>query len=334
MRKLRVLVIVHPKLVPPENTKGIIVNEMPWRTEHFVINQLKNNGHNVRILPVGSDLKVIRIARDEFKPHIAFNLLECFDDETLFDHNVVSYLELLKLPYTGCNPKGLILSRDKSLCKKIMYYHRIKTPRFDVALMGKKFKRSSKLVFPLIVKSLTEEGSVGISQSSVVDNDEKLQERIRFIHDKALSHALVESYIEGKDVYVSMIGNKRVGQFPILELKFKNAPDNIHQIATSRVKWNSDYRKKHGIDTELVKNFPPELSKKIFTTSRRIYKVLNFSGYARLDLRLTPSGKIFFLEANPNPDIARTEDFAYSAKKAGLDYSMLLDKILKLGLSN
>ncbi|OFZ27958.1 MAG: D-alanine--D-alanine ligase [Bdellovibrionales bacterium RIFOXYB1_FULL_37_110] len=333
MKKLKILVLIHPSLIPPTNATHHEAETMPWRTEHYVIGSLTHMGHQVQVLGVESDLRVIQKAKEDFKPHIAFNLLEQFDGETLFDHNVVSYLEMIKLPYTGCNPKGLILARDKSLSKKIMFYHRIKTPLFMVVAQNSKFKRPKNLKFPLFVKSLTEEGSVGISQNSIVYDDEKLLERIKFIHETTFSDAIIETYIEGTDLYISLMGNKKVVHYPLLELKFKNVPAGFHHIATSKVKWDPEYRKKYDIDTHEVKDLSKEDYNNIVKTGKKIYRALNLSGYARIDLRLTPGNRIYFLEANPNPDMAKTDDFAISAKNAGVSYEELLEKALSLGLS-
>jgi len=332
--KLRILVLVDKTLIPPIEARKIDLEKASWRTEFYVISTLKSIGHNVKVLGVESDLKAIRQAKEDFKPHIAFNLLEEFAGEAVFDHNVVSYLELIKLPYSGCNPKGLLLSRDKALSKQLMFYHRIKTPLFAVARRNKKFKRPKRLNFPLIVKSLTDEGSAGISQNSIVTDDNKLKERIEFVHENenTLSDAIVEDYVEGREIYVSLLGNKKVRVMPILELFFKNTPDRIHHIATSKVKWNPDYRKKYKIDIDIPK-LSDELSSKIIRLSKRIYRHLGINGYARLDLRLTDSGEIYFLEANPNPDISKGEEFAYSAKRAKIIYPDLLNKILNLGMS-
>ncbi|MFH1728510.1 MAG: ATP-grasp domain-containing protein [Pseudomonadota bacterium] len=329
--KLKILVLIGPNLTPPKDVQGYNLWKVPWRTEYYVITTLKSIGHDVKVIEVIDDLSVIRKAKKEFEPHIAFNLLEAFDSETLQNYALVSYLEMIKLPYTGCNPKGLMLSRDKGLSKKLLHYHRIKMPVFDIAKIGKNYKRSRKLEFPLIVKSLTEEGSVGISQASIVNDDEKLNERIKFIHDNTLSHALIESYVEGKDIYVSLIGNKKVEVFPLLELQFKNLPKNIYKIASSKVKWSPEYREKYKIDTEVCK-YTEEQTKKIKKLSRKIYHLLELSGYARLDLRICESGQIYFLEANPNPEIARPEDFAYSAKHQKINYPKLLNKIMDLGI--
>ena len=182
--KLRVLALVHRHLIPPDTIEaGTDITGEPWRTEYDVISTLRGLGHEVQPLGVHDDLGEIRRLVTEWKPHIAFNLLEGFDDVTIFDQNVISYLELLKLPYTGCNPRGLLLARDKSLSKKLLAYHRIPVPEFEVFRIGRPIRRPKRLEFPLIVKSLTQEASIGISQASVVDSDEKFRERVTFIHE-------------------------------------------------------------------------------------------------------------------------------------------------------
>ena len=170
MRKLRVLVLVHHYLMPPDDAGTEDVEAAPWRTEYDVVRTLRTLEHDVRVLGVNDDLAGIRQANDEFKPHIAFNLLEAFHEVGTFDQNVVSYLELLRLPYTGCNPRGMLLARDKSLTKKLLQYHRIPAPEFTMVRRGRKPRPTKKMQFPLIVKSLTQEASIGISQASVVED--------------------------------------------------------------------------------------------------------------------------------------------------------------------
>src|SRR5215212_593452 len=207
--KLRVLALVHRHLIPPEAIEeGTDIVSAPWRTEYDVISTLTGLGHEVKALGVHDDLGDIRRMFQEWKPHIAFNLLEGFDDVTIFDQNVVSHLELLKLAYTGCNPRGLLLARDKSLSKKLLAYHRIPVPEFEVFRIGRPIRRPKRLEFPLIVKSLTQEASIGISQASVVDTEEKLKERVLFIHDSIGTTAIAERYVEGRELYVGIVGNQ------------------------------------------------------------------------------------------------------------------------------
>jgi D-alanine-D-alanine ligase len=237
--KLRAVALVHQHLVPPAVIEeGTDLISAPWRTEYDVISTLTAMGHEVTALPVHDDLGEIRRMVNEWKPQIAFNLLEGFDDVVIFDQNVVSHLELLKLPYTGCNSRGLLLARDKSLSKKLLAYHRIRVPEFEVYRAGRPIRRPKRLAFPLMVKSLTEEASIGISQASVVDNDDKLKERVAFIHESIGTAAIVEQYIEGRELYVGILGNQTLQALPVWELFFTNMPEGAKRIATDRVKWS------------------------------------------------------------------------------------------------
>jgi D-alanine-D-alanine ligase len=326
-------VLLSESLTPPEAIpEGVEKEKQPWRTEYDVISTLKSMGHEVSIAGLGSDLAVIAKAREEHKPHIAFNLLEDFEGQALFDQHVVSYLELLKQAYTGCNPRGLTLAHDKALSKKILSYHRIAVPRFAVFPIGHKVVRPQRLRFPLFVKSAVEEGSVGISQASVVNDDARLAERVEFIHRQTGTQAIAEQYIEGREIYVSVIGNRKMQTYTPWELVINNLPEGAMNIATGRLKWNPDYQKKVGLVTRPA-DLSPELLRKLELLSKRIYRHLCLSGYARLDYRMTEPGEFYLLEANPNPQIALNEDFADSAAHSGLDYSQLLQKILTLGLS-
>ena len=325
--------LLSQELMPPETIpEGVEKEKQLWRTEYDVITTLKAMEHEVYPVGLRSDLAVIANAREEHKPQIAFNLLEDFEGHALFDQHVVSYLELLKQPYTGCNPRGLTLSHDKSLTKKILSYHRIPVPGFAVFPMGQKVYRPRRLKFPLFVKSVVEEGSVGISQASVVNDDAKLAERVEFIHRQTSSHAIAEQYIEGREIYVSVIGNRKLQTYTPWELVINNLPEGALNIATGRLKWNPDYQKKVGLVTKPA-DLPPELQRKVERLSKRIYRLLSLSGYARMDYRLTNDGEFYLLEANPNPQIALGEDFADSAKHCGISYGQLLQKILTLGLS-
>jgi D-alanine-D-alanine ligase len=319
--------------MPPETIPdGVEKEKQPWRTEYDVITTLKSMGHDVYPVGLASDLAVIAKAREEHKPHIAFNLLEDFEGQALFDQHVVSYLELLKQAYTGCNPRGLTLAHDKALTKKILSYHRIAVPGFAVFPVGQKVVRPQRLKFPLFVKSVVEEGSVGISQASVVNDDTKLAERVEFIHRQTNNHAIAEQYIEGREIYVGVIGNRKLQTYTPWELVINNLPEGALNIATGRLKWNPAYQKKVGLVTKPA-DLSPELERDLALLSKRIYRHLCLSGYARLDYRMTNNGKFYLLEANPNPQIAINEDFADSAAHSGLKYGQLLQKIITLGLS-
>jgi D-alanine-D-alanine ligase len=333
-KKLRVLVLVHEDLVPPESLDGYTDKQIQeWKSEFDVIQTLRSMGHDVRVLGVWDDLGKIRKEIEEFRPHIAFNLLEEFHSVAVYDQHVVSYLELLRQPYTGCNPRGLMLSHDKALCKQILAYHRILTPKFVVYERGRTVKPTRRLPYPMLVKSVSDEASLGISQASIVTSDEKLKDRAAFVHEQLKSDALVEEYIEGRELYVGMMGNQRVQALPIWELVFTKSGDRVPLIATRKVKWDMEYQEKLGVETGEAKEMPDNVAAAIVRQCRRTFRALHLSGYARIDLRLAEDGRAYVLEANPNPDLSHDEDFAASAAAAGLSYQGLLAKILSLGHS-
>ncbi|MEC4891143.1 MAG: ATP-grasp domain-containing protein [Nitrospira sp.] len=332
MRRLRILVLMHEDLVPPDDLNGQDLAKAEWKTEYDVVSTLRKLGHEVRPLGVKSDLGVIRTAIEEWHPHIAFNLLEEFDGVAIYDQNVVSYLELLHMPYTGCNPRGLMLARDKALTKKVLSFHRIPYPDFMVVPQGRSLKRPKSLEFPLIVKSISEEASLGISQASIVEDDDKLKERVAFIHQSVGTGALIEQYIAGREFYVGVMGNGHLQVLPVWELIMDKLPEDAKRIATQRVKWSRKYQEKYGIRSEQAKNLPDGKAQEIQHLAKRVYRALGLSGYARIDLRMDAAGQVYVLEANPNPQIAHDEDFADSAEKAHYRYKDLLQELLNVGL--
>lgn len=333
MRKLRVLLLIHHYLVPPDDVSGVDTATAPWRTEYDVLKTLRDDlKHDVRVLGVADELTPIKQAAEDFKPHIVFNLLEAFHEVGTYDQNVVSYLELLRLSYTGCNPRGMILARDKSLSKKLLQYHRIPVPEFAVAYRRRKFKLPKRMAYPLIVKSLTQEASIGISQASVVEDERRLLERIQFIHDSIGTEAIVEQYVEGRELYCCIVGNERLQVFPVWEMFFEKMTERQHRIATARVKWSSKYQDKAGIMTGVAEALPEGVKERIPVICKRVYRSLQLSGYARIDMRVDAAGRVFVIEANPNPQIAEGEDFARSADMADVSYPNLIQRILRAGL--
>ena len=332
MKPLRILVLVHETLVPPESLQGYSEREIDeFRTEYDVVEYLKKAGHEVRALGLGDNLTDLRAAITEWKPDIAFNLLEEFQGIVSYDQHVVAFLELMRQPYTGCNPRGLLISRDKVLSKQILAYHRIQTPRFAVFRKGKRYRIPARLKYPLFVKSVTEDASLGISQASVVHDAAKLRERISFIHEQTHSDALVEEYVEGREFYVGVMGNERLRTFPVWELDFGTLPEVMAGIATRKVKWDRRYQEKHGIRTAAAQSLPEGMESYFDRLSKRIYRALSLSGYARMDFRMRADGAVFVLEANANPNLSHDEDFAESARVAGMDYAGLLEQLIRLG---
>jgi D-alanine-D-alanine ligase len=332
MRKSqRVLVLVHETLVPPDDITGFTDQQVDeWRTEYDVISSLRAMGHEIKVLGLGDNLAELRATILDWKPDIAFNLLEEFQGIVTYDQYVVAFLELMRLPYTGCNPRGMMISRDKVLSKQILSYHRIASARYALLPRKRRYLQPRKLKFPLFVKSATEDASLGISQASIVSDAARLRERVEFIHQQTNSDALVEEYIEGREIYIGVMGNERLTTFPVWELNFGTLPD-LMSIATRKVKWDRKYQQRHGIGTGPALDLPPAMPQRLAFLARRIYRALSLSGYARIDLRLKPDGSVYVLEANANPNLAQTEDFATSALSAGVGYDVVLQRIMQYG---
>jgi D-alanine-D-alanine ligase len=334
-RKLRVIVLLHRDFLPPDDVGSIDAAEAHRvKTEISVRQALKTLGHDVTLLAVHDELAEVRRAVEEGKPDIVFNLLEEFQGSVLFDHHVVSFLELLRAKYTGCGPRGLVLARDKALSKAIAAHHRIRAPGFAVIKRssGARKLRLRRLAYPLIVKSLTADSSLGISRASLVRDDAHLSERVRFVHERIGSDAIVEEFVTGREIYVSLLGNERVTALPPNELLVEKQSPKDELIVTEKLKHDLRYQVDRGVEV-VAADLTPETRARLVHQSKRLYKLLHLDGYARLDWRLREDGALYFLEANPNPEIARSEEFADSARAAGIGYEELVQRILALGLS-
>jgi D-alanine-D-alanine ligase len=225
----------------------------------------------------------------------------------------------------------LIFARDKALSKKLLAYHRIPVPDFSVVRYGRRPALHKKMHFPLIVKSLFFEASAGISQASVVEDEDQLARRVQFIHESLGTAAIVEQFIDGRELYVGVLGNERLDVLPVWEMSFAQMPGNRWRIATERVKWNTQYQKKNGIMTNAARLDAAAIDH-IQRIAKRAYRALDLNGYARIDLRMDDEGRAYVLEANPNPNLAYGEDFAESAEVNGVSYEKLLERIITLGL--
>ena len=304
-----------------------------WKTEANVLAALKSLGHTTEHLAIFDDVDLLRQKLVSFGPDVIFNLADQFKNNRGFDQNIVSLLEMQGVPFTGCSATGLTLCKHKGISKKILSYHRIHVPNFVVIPRGRRMARPKNLKLPILIKPVKEEASYGIAQASFVETDEQFRERTAFIHESHAADAIAEEYIEGRELYVGLMGNLRLTVFPIRELVFREVPPDEPKIATYRAKWDEDYRKRWGLVNKFAEGLTPDLIGKIGETCKRIYRLLTIDGYARIDLRLTARNEIYFIEANPNPILASDEDFAQAAAKGGLSYPQLIDRIIRQGMN-
>src|SRR6266403_338584 len=332
-RKLKVLVLfdgTSPTTVDQDFSDELKTKE--WKTEADVMNALGALGHTPEHLAIYDNVDLLRQKLELCAPDVLFNLVEQFRNKSEFDQNIVSFFEMQGLPFTGCGSTGLTLCKHKGISKKILHYHGIHVPHFVVIPRGQRVARPKQLRFPILVKPVKEEASYGISQASFVDTDEQFRERVAFVHEKYNSDAIAEEYIDGRELYVSLMGSVRLTVLPVRELVFSEVPPNEPKIATFKAKWDEEYRKRWGLENQFAEDLDAELVSEIQETCKRIYRLLTIDGYARIDLRLTDANEVYFIEANPNPHLASDEDFALSADKAGLPYPQLIDRIIRLGM--
>lgn len=305
--------------------------DLDWMTEDDVFRSLLESGHQVNLLGIYNDIEILFEEIKENRPEIVFNLAEVFNQKSHFDKNIVGLLEILGIPYSGASPDSLLICNNKALSKKILSFHKIKIPNFYTFYKRHRIWLPKRLKLPLIVKPLCEEASRGISSASVVDSEESLVERVKFIHAKMDMAAIVEEYIEGREFYVSVLGNRRIKVFPPREMKFGQIPEDEPRIATYKAKWDYNYREKWGIKNVFAGRLPNGVNEKIIDICKRAYRALNIQCYARFDIRVTSSGSVYIIEPNANPCLARYDELGQSAEKAGIPYNELIQKIINLG---
>ncbi len=299
-----------------------------------VAEALTKRGHTVQTFAVTKRIRNLVSLVDRDSSDVIFNLCEAIASSPQHEHNVVGLLELFQKCFTGCGSAGWLLAGDKALCKKILQFHNIGYPQFCTFEKGK-VEWADDLDFPLIVKPLNEDASIGIDKGSVVDNVKDLLERISYIHDQFHGATLVEEFIDGREIYVGVLGNDRPEAFPILEWDFSNVKDSP-KIAGSEAKWDRDsdgYKSPEVFPTDI----PDDVVQGIKTAALTAYQALDLTGYARVDMRLRQrkGGKWDYpvIEVNPNCWLEKRGEFVAAARKHGLSYPELLERIIELALA-
>jgi D-alanine-D-alanine ligase len=301
-------------------------------TEADVMESLLRLGHEVETLAVFDDVGDMIERLTTCAPDLVFNLSESFHHDRANEPNIPALLELMKMRYTGSGPEGLMLCKDKAITKKVLAYHHVRVPGFVVSHRLSPLRRLKRFKFPAFVKPRNEESSDGISKASFARDEHEALERAQFIHQKFDCDALIEEYIEGRELYISVFGNRRLMVFPPREVFFDKMPADAPRFATYHAKWNDAYREKWGISNGAARELPPAAEKDLRKIARNVYGWLKIRGCGRLDVRLNPEGELFVIEVNPNPSLSRGEDFAESAAVAGMDYDAMITAILELAM--
>lgn len=334
MKALKILLLFDLSVDIPSEEYSEYWKNPDWKTEKDIKDVLTKLGHEVIPLGIHNDIELLLKTVQVLKPDLVFNLTEAFGGNRDFEPNMTALLQLIGVPFTGTSPLGLQLCKNKGLTKMILGHHRIRTPRFVIAKKSRPLRSLKKFQFPAFIKPLQLESSEGISQLSYVENEKDALARMKFVHERLGVDAIIEEYIDGRELYVSVLGNEKLVAFPPRELFFKQVPEDEPKFATFKSKWDPEYRKKWGIDSGWVAPMPEATQKRLIEVCKKIYRLLHIQGYGRIDLRVRDNGEIYFIEANPNPSIGKQEDYALSAGKGGMDYEDLIAKIVSLAVSS
>lgn len=332
--RLRILILfeVLEPPAPDEEYERRMREESDWRTEGHVVTALKALGHEVHLGAIYKNPRDVIDLVERINPDLVWNFVQTFHGTRYFESHIASVLELCQVPYTGCGHRALMLCQDKGLSKEILKHHRVAVPPFVVSRRSQPSKRLAKAIFPVMVKPLAEEGSVGISRDSFAETEEQALARAQFLHERLKQDVIIEHYISGREIYVGVLGNDRLKVLPPRELKFAKVPEGEPKFASFKAKWDEGYRERWGIFSTFPEDLSEPLQRSIATVAKRVFRALQMCGFGRIDLRLTEEGKLVVVEANPNPEIAQGEDLAEAAAKAGIGYNDLIDRIVTLGL--
>jgi D-alanine-D-alanine ligase len=296
-----------------------------------VASALRKSKHRVSIFGVHDDLRKLVTGFSRRKPDLVFNLLESFGEDTGGDVAVAGVLDLLGLRYTGGGPGELYLRQDKGLAKKVFAFEGILYPHFAVFSQDSDFEMAGNFRMPLFVKPLTADASIGIDGDSLVRDTTSLMKRVLAIHEKVKDSALVEEYIEGRELYVGVLGNREPIAFPPIEMDFSGLPEGMPHIAGTKAKWQKNSVEYKGTKSVLA-DVPDELRARLQKTAIDAYRALRVRDYGRVDLRLTETGDIYVIEVNASCYLEEGSEFATAARAAGIEFPDLVQRIAELAL--
>jgi D-alanine-D-alanine ligase len=297
-----------------------------------IFEALEKLGHEPSYMVLdGTDKTLSALAKSD--ADLFFNLTESYAGDDTKEMHVAAYLDLLGRVYTGAGPQALYLAQDKSLAKKLFKFHDVQSPYFATCYRGL-LDHAEDVKFPLIVKPTSEDGSIGIDQNSVVNSVKELMERIHYIQEEFDSPALIEEYIEGREIYVAVIGNDHAEALPLIELDLSKLPDGMAKVAGTEVKWEKDSEAYKVTKSAPAEDLDEKTVERLSKTALDAYRTLQLRDYGRIDMRLTPKGEVYVIEANPNPWLSSNSEFFMAAKKSGRSYTDMVAEIVELAHSD
>ena len=337
MGKLNI-VVLYDRWEDPDDSGTAVSDKAPLtrtldkkEVEDEVADALGKLGHKATLHVLDGSIKSLHaLARMECD--LIFNLAESFGGNDTADYCIAAYLEMVGKRITGCGSHGLLYAQDKGVAKKILEFHGIHTPVFARSFRGR-LDFSHDLEFPVIVKPAREDGSIGIEFNAVVSSIRELMERIDWLHANFDSPVLIEEYVEGREMYVGVIGNDNPQALPVIELDLSKLPEGTPRIAGAEVKWGKGTRAYRDTKSAVADDLPEETTVLLQTTAVAVFQALELRDYARVDMRLRPDGRVAVIEGNPNPWLASKAEFAMAARKSGRNYTQLIEEIVDLALA-
>jgi D-alanine-D-alanine ligase len=338
MSKLKIVVLYDRVLVDEAEEQAGAAEKSPVvrtldkkEVEEEVAEALTKLGHEPTMHELdGTTKSLLALARLECD--LIFNLCESFADDDTADFKIASFLELIGKRYTGSGTHGLMLAQDKAIAKKIFAFHGIHTPVFAKSFRGR-LDFSHDLQFPVIVKPAREDGSIGIEFSAVVSSIRELMERMDWLHANFNSPVLIEEYIEGREMYVGVMGNDKPEALPVVELDLSKLPDGTPRIAAAEVKWGKGTKAYRDTKSAVATDLAEDTIQALQQTAVAAYQALELRDYGRVDMRLQPDGRVHVIEVNPNPWLSSKAEFAMAARKAGRNYPQLVEEIVELAMA-
>ena len=338
MGKLRIIVLYDRVLVDESDEQASSSEKSPVvrtldkkEVEEEVADALTKLGHEPVLYELdGTQKSLLGLSR--LDGDLVFNLVESFADDDTADACIAAYLELIDKRFTGAGSHGLLYAQDKAVAKKIFAFHGIHTPTFARCYRGR-LDFSHDLQFPVIVKPAREDGSIGIEFSAVVNSIRELMERMDWLHTHFDSPVLIEEYIEGREMYVGVLGNDKPEALPVIELDLSKLPEGTPRIAAAEVKWGKGTRAYRDTKSAIATDLPEETAQQLQQTAIAAYQALELRDYGRVDMRLQADGRLHVIEVNPNPWLASRAEFSMAARKSGRTYTQIIEEIVELALA-
>lgn len=343
MNDLKVAVVfneAHPEFYqkPAKNEKTVnfipyfeVDNLNPIEEYNILVEKLNNSGIKAYSLNISDDIQILFDDIKKNKPDVIFNFVEIYKENSRLEMNIVGIMELLQIPYTGAPPLTLANCQNKVLAKRLLKISNILTPDF-ILIKESQSKYNHNLNYPLIVKPAFEDASVGIENESIVFNSRKLKERINYTLNNFNQPALIEEFIDGRELNVAVLGDKKIKALPISEIDFSQMPQHLNNIVSYQAKWDPLHEAYHKTIPVCPANLPKKIEEKAKEIALKAFRVMGCRDYARIDMRLSKDNKLYVLEVNPNPDLTEGAGFMRSAEAAGYSYINTIKKIIRLAL--